>query len=134
MDSMEQFIQEALLNSTFCNTTVIGHGRSFLNLVYKALLKMTVQPVAIRKSQGLIRLISNTNNITFTAIDTYLPKDFKSLYEEDERAIYYPHGTNHPDLYHIKTLESSYFIRFTNYVISIFTNFTDLFMEFSNRK
>ena len=65
---------------------------------------MTVQAVAIKKSQGLIRLISNTNNITFTAIDTYLPKDFKSLYEEDERAIYYPHGTNHPDLYIISKL------------------------------
>ena len=74
MNSLEQFVQETLLNSTFCNTTIIGHGRKFLSLVYKALLKLNSQPVPIRKSSGLLRLLSTTNNIRFTTIDTYLSK------------------------------------------------------------
>ena len=98
MDSMETFIQDALLDPTFANTIVIGHGRKFLSLVYRALMKMTIQPVAIRKANGLIRLISNVNNIKFATIDTYLPKDFKSMYEESEEAVLFPHCANHPDL------------------------------------
>lgn len=74
MNSLEQFVQETLLNSTFCNTTIIGHGRKFLSLVYKALLKLNSQPVPIRKSSGLLRLVPTTNNIRFTTIDTYLSK------------------------------------------------------------
>ena len=89
MDSMETFIQDALLDTTFANTIVIGHGRKFLPLIYKALLKMTIQPVALRKANGLIRLISNVNNIKFTSIDSYLPKDFKSIYEESEEAVFF---------------------------------------------
>ena len=110
MDSMETFIQDALLDTTFTNTIVIGHGRKFLSLVYRALMKMTIQPVAIRKANGLIRLISNVNNIKFATIDTYLPKDFKSIYEESEEAVLFPHCANHPDLYQLTSLPRNYFI------------------------
>ena len=112
VDSMKQFVQEALLNSTFRNTTIIGQGRKFLSVVYKALLKMSVQPVAIRKSQGLVRLVSNTNNIRFITIDTFLPKDFKSIYEDHEGAVYYPYCANHPDLNSLKSLKTNHFIRY----------------------
>ena len=111
-DSMEHFVQEALLDSTFCNTTIIGHGRKFLSVVYKALLKMSVQPITIRKSNGLVRLVSNINNIRFASIDTFLPKDFKTIYEEDEGVVYYPYCANHPDLCSLKNLKTNHFVRY----------------------
>ena len=113
-DSMEQFIQEALLNPVFYNSTIIGQGRQFLSLVYKALLKLTVQPFPIRKEKSVVRLISKTNNLKFMSIDTYSPKDFKSIYEEDESAIYYPYCANHPDMYHMRTFKSNYFIGYSH--------------------
>ena len=71
---------------------------------------MTIQPIAIRKSQGLIRLISNTNNVNFSIVDSFLPIDFKTIYEDDVGSIFYPFSANHPDLYHLKTLPKNYFI------------------------
>ena len=109
-DSIECFIQETLLDSTFTNTIVISHGQKFLSLVYRALLKMTIQPVAIRKSQDLIRLISNTNNIKYINLDCYLPTLLKNLYEEDEEAVFFPHCLNHPDLFNLTLLPRNYFI------------------------
>ena len=131
MDSMETFIQDALLDTTFANTIVIGHGRKFLPLVYKALLKMTIQPVALRKANGLIRLISNVNNIKFTSIDSYLPKDFKSIYEESEEAVLFPHCVNHPDLYQLTNLPKNYFrsIEDSNDMIKKKENFYLNFIE-----
>ena len=113
MDSMETFIQDALMDTTFADTIVIGHGRKFLSLVYRAMLKMTIQPVAIRKANGLVRLISSVNNIKFATVDSYLPKDFKSIYEESKEAVLFPHCANHPDLYQLTSLPRNYFIRTT---------------------
>ena len=130
-DTMEFFIKEALTEKEFCNTIIIGHGRKFLFLVNKALLKMSIQPTSLRKNQSLIRLISNTNNLNFLAVDSFLPMDFKSLYEEEKGVIFYPFPANHPELYDLKTLPRNYFISIEDSkpVIARKENF---FLDFQN--
>ena len=99
-DSLEYFLQKALQEESFCNSMIIGHGKTFLGLIFTALLNFNIEPSKVlRKSQTLIRIETDVNNLTFINADIFLPKSFDTLLEEDDDGFFYPTILNYEALY-----------------------------------
>ena len=88
-DSLQVFLKKAFLEESYRNSVIIGHGKNYLNFVYKSFFALGIEPnKVVKKSQKIIRIITEVNNLSFVNADAFLLNDFKNMMEADEKGIF----------------------------------------------
>ena len=94
-DSLEFFIKEAILTTSYCNGLLVGQGNSYLPFIFNALKYFNIEPkLVLRKNQKIIRIEINENNLTFLIADMFLHTSFKTILQDLEDPIFFPTTIN----------------------------------------
>ena len=109
-DSLEFFIQKAILTTSYCNGLLVGQGNSYLNVILNALKYFNIEPkLALRNHQKIIRIEINENNLTFLIADMFLHTSFKTILQDLEDPIFFRTTINCKSLYETKNPPMNYF-------------------------
>ena len=110
IDSLQFFLKRAFLDESYQNSVILGHGRNYLNWIYKSFLELGIEPnMVLRKSGKIIRIVTELNNLSFVCADEYLHTSLKCTIELDEQAIFFPLVLNYQQIYDWKNIPLQYF-------------------------